>query len=574
MTNAPTKQRQRRFAHFFLAAVGAVAWSGCGGEPQPITSQTSKYEVADDAAAPSNSGNAPASEQPGNPEAGDPSKSNPSARADFASSDDQTGAPPKPSSQPPAAVEVPPTAADGPQKLLQHISKLEGKDPRGATREESLNNLVKNQNEIVDTANLVLTSKADEPTQLRAAEAKVQALSLLSQIPQNQKQAQADLKTFVGELNASPHAKLKRLASRMDFAQQMDAFSNGQSKDIGQIVEQFKKLFAEEEKDESLFRLSQQITQIFLQSRHSKEAGEIMKMVAEAFSGSSNENLAKAAGMIREQIPIVELQIEEKFGAILEDKPKAKEELLAAMDKVFSAPEKGEITLQMFSQMAQMLEGHDIELADKMYAKLGNAFAKHPTAQVAKAAQDALESFKKRKAIIGQPFEVEGVLLDGKPFDWGKYQGKVVLIDFWATWCQPCLAEIPNIQQNYDLYHDQGFEVVGINLDDDPAAVQQFFARQRLPWATVLSPDPEKVGFQHPLAVKCGVEAIPFLVLVGRDGKAIGLNLRGEALGKKLATMFTEPSEPGAANPLRKEKAADKKAAETKAEDEKSAEKK
>ena len=76
-----------------------------------------------------------------------------------------------------------------------------------------------------------------------------------------------------------------------------------------------------------------------------------------------------------------------------------------------------------------------------------------------------LEGIVRRLTLLGNEMKIEGKLLDGKAFDWSKYAGKVVLVDFWATWCGPCLAEIPKMRKCYDLYHDKGFEIVGISCD-------------------------------------------------------------------------------------------------------------
>jgi hypothetical protein len=82
--------------------------------------------------------------------------------------------------------------------------------------------------------------------------------------------------------------------------------------------------------------------------------------------------------------------------------------------------------------------------------------------------------------------------------------------------------------------------VVGINMDEEPDDLKQFLELQKLPWTTVVSSDPSARGFDTPLAVKCGVTGIPFIVLIGKDGKVDSIQLRGPALGKRLAQLFPE----------------------------------
>lgn len=197
----------------------------------------------------------------------------------------------------------------------------------------------------------------------------------------------------------------------------------------------------------------------------------------------------------------------------------------------------------LISRVAVQAEfGGNVQLAEKIYKAIGDAVARLDESEAAEAVQKAIDDANKRIGLIGEPFEVTGTLPDGKPFDWKQYDGKVVLVDFWATWCGPCLREIPNIRDNYEKFREQGFEVVGVNLDDDPADVEQFFqSRGDLPWPTVLSPDPDARGFDTPLAKKCGVTAIPFVVLVGKDGNVRAIHVRGEELGERLAGIFGEP---------------------------------
>ncbi len=139
-------------------------------------------------------------------------------------------------------------------------------------------------------------------------------------------------------------------------------------------------------------------------------------------------------------------------------------------------------------------------------------------------------------ALPGNPMEIKGDLLDGKPFDQAAVSGKVVLVDFWATWCGPCIAEIPNMKAEYEKYHAKGFEVVGISLDEDKAEVEKFVADNEIPWPILFAGK----GWQDPVAQFYGISGIPQLVLIGRDGNVITLDVRGEKLGEKLAELFKD----------------------------------
>ncbi|WP_143544038.1 peroxiredoxin family protein [Rhodopirellula sp. MGV] len=160
--------------------------------------------------------------------------------------------------------------------------------------------------------------------------------------------------------------------------------------------------------------------------------------------------------------------------------------------------------------------------------------------------QARFESSAKRLALLGQEISLVGDLVDGEAFDWDSYRGKVVLVDFWATWCGPCIAEAPNVRKNYDLYHDKGFDVVGISLDTDRERLEAYIAKEDVPWVNLFKED---AGWKHPMAVEYGINAIPSVWLVDKEGKVVSLNARGDELGKQLAKLLgpVEPAEEPAA---------------------------
>jgi len=101
--------------------------------------------------------------------------------------------------------------------------------------------------------------------------------------------------------------------------------------------------------------------------------------------------------------------------------------------------------------------------------------------------------FLGRLQLAGQEISLTGTTLDGKPFDLKSLRGKIVLLDFWATWCGPCIAEIPGLQELYEAYHARGFEVVGISIDmeSDKATLVEFVQSRQLPWLQLHDPKRE-----------------------------------------------------------------------------------
>ena len=116
-------------------------------------------------------------------------------------------------------------------------------------------------------------------------------------------------------------------------------------------------------------------------------------------------------------------------------------------------------------------------------------------------------------------------------------RGKVVLIDFWASWCGPCRMENPNVVRVYQKYHDKGFEVFSVSLDNSREKWVQAIRKDNLLWPNHVS---DLRGWSSAGGRLYGISSIPATVLVGRDGKVLARNLRGAELERKLAEIFVQ----------------------------------
>lgn len=150
-------------------------------------------------------------------------------------------------------------------------------------------------------------------------------------------------------------------------------------------------------------------------------------------------------------------------------------------------------------------------------------------AAVVKKIQDAL--------VVGASFPEFNVTdLNGRPLSVAGDKGKVVLVDFWATWCPPCRAEVPNVVATYQKYHSKGFDIIGVSLDHDKAQLAKFIKEQNMTWPEYF----DGMGWTNKLAVKYGIQAIPSNFLLDGNGKIIGKDLRGDALGQAVAAAVAK----------------------------------
>lgn len=195
-------------------------------------------------------------------------------------------------------------------------------------------------------------------------------------------------------------------------------------------------------------------------------------------------------------------------------------------------PQTAGLCLQIAMALEQASGGE--EHAAAAYRTFAPLFAKSGDRRTREVAE-SIDGTLLRLSLPGKPLKITGNLLDGTAFDPQSVAGKVVLVDFWATWCGPCLEEIPNILAAYEKYHAKGFEVVGVSVDDEREAVAALLQAKPLPWPILFGD-----GFNGPMAKRYGIIGIPQLILVGRDGNVICLNAKGDVLHERLAELFPD----------------------------------
>jgi len=166
----------------------------------------------------------------------------------------------------------------------------------------------------------------------------------------------------------------------------------------------------------------------------------------------------------------------------------------------------------------------------KLLAKL----EKSPIPQLAVLAKQAEVQAKQSAELKSKPLDLKFTALDGTAVDLAKMRGKVVLVDFWATWAPPCRAATPDIVAAYQKYHAQGLEIVGVSFDQDKDALQKYIKDNQMPWPQYF----DGKGWDSALGRKFGIDSIPVMWLVGKDGKVVtqdvGAHL-ADQIGKELA---------------------------------------
>jgi len=190
-----------------------------------------------------------------------------------------------------------------------------------------------------------------------------------------------------------------------------------------------------------------------------------------------------------------------------------------------------------YCDMMILVEHYENSDRNKAVA-LANELAAEPTP---KKFRLWAEGCLKRLDAAGKPVDLQFTAVDGRQVDVSRMRGEVVLVDFWATTCSPCVAELPQIKTYYDKYHAQGFEVIGVSCDGeqqtDQKKLERFIKRKELPWPQYYD---GKQQTDNKFAQKFGIDGIPHLFLIDKKGNLRFDNLHPKDLDKKISELLAE----------------------------------
>lgn len=187
--------------------------------------------------------------------------------------------------------------------------------------------------------------------------------------------------------------------------------------------------------------------------------------------------------------------------------------------------------------------------------------------QLLQSPNEGVRKFAEAKMLVkvgrGRPLDMKFTALDGREVDLEKLRGKVVLIDFWATWCAPCMKEVPQLKKMYEQYRERGFEIIGVSSDNAPgngpdpdgeaksaADMIEFVKQHGMSWPTYY----DGKFMDNAMNVKFKIRSLPTKYLLDRKGLLVAINLRGEELDAKVKELLdTRPGQSESAQSIQSE---------------------
>jgi thiol-disulfide isomerase/thioredoxin len=243
----------------------------------------------------------------------------------------------------------------------------------------------------------------------------------------------------------------------------------------------------------------------------------MLALFGDAAAAAALDRDAKAG----QGVQAVEARCAQQVVAFLKD-PKDEAAQLKAVDELKRIAKANPTEPRVAQTLIRMAEtgAASPAVVEKAEDVIVNDLTSEPARQVA----EQIRAERRKRDSVGKPIELAATKLDGGAFTTRDWKGKVVLVDFWATWCPPCIAAMPKLKKLYVDYHAKGLEIVGVSSDAEVAQLKEFLDKNKdAPWpqlfdpkAAAENPDPQSPPL-HPLARQWGVR-LPAMFLIDRKG--------------------------------------------------------
>ena len=287
-----------------------------------------------------------------------------------------------------------------------------------------------------------------------------------------------------------------------------------------------------------------------------------LEILANNFASSSNNQLAKNAVWQADQLYLGRKNFDRTIRELNLLRNQVDEEtqkriignLMVSIREVMT--DRKDLSRTIFDDImlsANLLSGlHKYDDAKQVYEMVSKAFENHPDKELKTQVLATTQNGIKRCELIGEKIKFRGMKLTGKPMKWEDFEGNVVLVLFWATENQASIQVLSIFDKFMQQNQDKKIKMLAVNVDPNPASVIKMFRGRTSPyWTSIMSDDPNKFGLASPMATMCGVDNLPFTLLVDQNGVVADINVFGtdmenqvsELLGEKVTPTMVDPSQ-------------------------------